>query len=195
MDFYNKASAFRIILASASPRRQQLLRDMGLDFETLIRPCDESFPDHLHREQIALYLAVKKAMQYEDVLNSKTLLITADTIVVANQSIINKPENRDDAIRMLQLLSGRMHEVFTGVCIAAKERKEVFHSATEVYFRQLMNDEIEYYVDHYRPFDKAGAYGVQDWIGLTAIEKINGSFYNVMGLPVHEVYHHLKNFF
>ena len=184
-----------IILATKSPRRQQLMELLGLKFIVQTKDVDESFPLHLKREQVALYLAKKKAEAFEDVLtNTKNIVITADTIVVLGEEVINKPADRDDAINILQKLSGKMHEVFTGVCVSSSEKKELFFERSEVYFKKLTLEEIQYYIDNFKPYDKAGAYGIQDWFGLTTIEKINGCFYNVMGLPTKKLYEHLQKF-
>lgn len=184
-----------IILASRSPRRQQLLQQLGITFRSEVKDTDESFPDHLKNEQVVLHLALKKAMAFEDALsNNNTIIITADTIVVHTEGILNKPVDRADAIKMLSKLAGNMHEVFTGVCIASHDKKEIFFDRSEVYFRAYTQSDIEYYVDNYKPFDKAGSYGIQDWFGLTCIEKINGCFYNVMGLPTPKLFQQMKNF-
>ncbi len=184
-----------IILATKSPRRQQLLQLLGINFTVQIKEVDENFSSDLKREHVALYLAQKKADAFNDVIAiPKNIVITADTIVVFGEEVINKPVDRNDAIRILQKLSGNMHEVFTGVCISSSEKSESFFERSEVYFKKLTLEEIEYYIDNFKPYDKAGAYGIQDWFGLTAIEKINGCFYNVMGLPTKKLYEHLKNF-
>lgn len=185
-------SKYRFILASKSPRRQQLLSELGLDFELITREVEESYPEHLEREQIALYLSRKKAIAFEDILVDNNVVITADTIVCIEKKVIGKPADYNDAVSILNQLSGRMHEVFTGCCVSTKEKKEIFFVRTEVYFKALSSSEIEYYLKNYKPFDKAGAYGIQDWIGLIGIEKIVGSFHNVMGLPVKELYEHLQ---
>lgn len=195
MHLLKQFDTLNIILASKSPRRLQLLNDLGIRFKTVVKDVDESYPEYLRREQIALHLALKKAEAFEDVFAEKnTIVITADTIVCIDERIIGKPHNYDDAVKILCSLSGRMHEVFTGVCISSSDKKELFYVRTEVYFKPLTLEEIIFYLDTYKPYDKAGAYGIQDWIGLTAIEKINGSYQNVMGLPVKQVYEHLLNF-
>ncbi|MFI5218263.1 MAG: Maf family nucleotide pyrophosphatase [Bacteroidia bacterium] len=196
MSFFNDAfDKFEIILGSKSPRRSQLLTDLGIRFKIVLKEFDESFPVHLKREQVALHLALKKAEALSDELrNANTLIITADTIVCIGDLLIGKPIDYDDAVSILKKLSGKMHEVFTGVCISAVDKKELFFVRSEVYFKILGDNEIHFYLKNYKPFDKAGAYGVQDWIGLTGIEKINGSFHNIMGLPVKEVYEHLIRF-
>lgn len=192
IDVFDK---FEIILGSKSPRRNQLLTELGIRFKIVSKEFDETFPPHLKREQVALHLALKKAGAYSDELKSaNTLLITADTIVCVGDLLIGKPVDYDDAVSILKTLSGKMHEVFTGVCISSVEKKELFFVRTEVYFKVLDDNEIHFYLKNYKPYDKAGAYGVQDWIGLIGIEKINGSFHNVMGLPVKEVYEHLLKF-
>lgn len=181
-----------LILASSSPRRQYLMREAGYDFTVEKPDVDESFPKELPVEQVAKYLASKKAEYFRVELHNE-IVITADTVVILDNTILNKPENRDEAISMLSRLSSRTHIVMTGVCILSAEREESFDDTTEVIFKKLSPAEIEFYVDTYKPFDKAGAYGAQDWIGMVAIEKIIGSYFNVMGLPMHKVYEHLKN--
>jgi septum formation protein len=196
LSFFDKLEKFEIILASKSPRRQQLLHDLGIPFKTVTKDVDESYPVHLQREEVALHLALKKADAFQEILNhERVIIITADTIVCVGKEIIGKPGNYNEAVKILKNLSGKMHEVFTGVCISSKEKKILFSARSEVYFKPLSDDEIHFYIDHYKPYDKAGAYGVQDWIGLVGIEKINGSYHNVMGLPVKEVYEHLLNSF
>lgn len=195
-NFYQDISDFEIILASKSPRRVQLITDLGIQFKIVTRDVDETYPPELKREQVALHLALKKANAFEDLLTHKNILvITADTVVCAGNLLIGKPSDASDAFRILQLLSGKMHEVFTAVCISSVEKKELFFARSEVHFKKLTDDEINFYIEHFKPFDKAGAYGVQDWIGLVAIEKIIGSYQNVMGLPVKDVYERLYNFF
>lgn len=178
----------KIILGSASPRRQQLLKDAGFDFKINLINADESFPPHLKAEQIALYLCEKKASAYPGKLADDEVLITADTIVWIDEIVLNKPGSEFEAKQMLQLLSGKMHRVFTGVCISTNKQKVSFTDETKVYFKHLSEAEITFYITHYKPFDKAGSYGAQDWLGLIGVEKIEGSYFNVMGLPVHKVY-------
>ena len=193
--FYDTLKNYQIILASASPRRQHLMDELGLDFEVRVNDgLQEQYPDGLPREQIPVYLAELKAQAIMEKVPEKTLLITADTIVWLNGKVVNKPSDRNDAIRILGDLSGSMHEVLTGVCFRNGERMHSFHSSTLVWFAQLTRDEIHYYIDRFKPFDKAGAYGIQEWIGYIGIEKIEGSYFNVMGLPVQRMYHELKNF-
>ncbi len=184
----------KIILASQSPRRKQLFDMMNIPVEVRSFQTDETFPSHLKNEQIVLHLALKKALVAVKDLKENELLITADTIVVYDEKVLNKPAGKEEAIHMLTMLSGKMHEVFTGVCISSTEKKEVFFDRSEVYFREYGLEEILFYIEHYKPFDKAGSYGIQDWFGLTCIEKINGCFYNVMGLPTRKVYQYLNHF-
>ena len=179
-----------LILASSSPRRQYLMKEAGFNFVVEKPDVDESFPADLPVDQVAKYLAEKKAEYFRLSMNDQVVL-TADTVVILQDKILNKPSDRNEAINMLTSLSGNTHDVMTGVCILSKEREMSFDDTTEVTFVSLTQEEIEFYVDHYKPFDKAGAYGAQDWIGMVAIEKIVGSYFNVMGLPIHKVYQHL----
>lgn len=186
---------YRIVLGSASPRRRELLAGLDLDFEVEVIPgIDESYPDTLTAQEIPLYIARKKAEAYAAKMTDGELLITADTIVSAEGSILGKPAAREEAIEMLRRLSGRRHEVVTGVCVSTKEKSVSFSVTSEVCFAEIEEEDIIYYVDKYRPFDKAGAYGIQEWIGYVGVENINGSFYNVMGLPVQRLYTELKKF-
>lgn len=185
---------FKLILASKSPRRQYLLKELGLNFEVHTKDVDESFPDNLKAEEIPLYLCNKKADAFDEELTDETIVITADTIVWVEGQVLNKPENFDDAVRMLKLLSGKKHEVYTGVCLKSKYKTKSFYALTSVYFKELSQAEIEYYVNNYNPYDKAGAYGAQEWIGYIAVEKIEGTYFNVMGLPVREFYEELLKF-
>lgn len=186
---------YKIVLGSNSPRRRELLAGLDFDFEIQAIPdIDESYPEGLSAEEIPLYIARKKAEAYADRMSDDELLITADTIVWTFKQVLGKPTDREDAIAMLQTLSGHVHEVVTGVCITTKEKTVSFSASSAVSFAQLDTDEIIYYVDKYRPFDKAGSYGVQEWIGYVGVEAINGSFYNIMGLPVQRLYRELKKF-
>jgi septum formation protein len=185
---------YEFILASKSPRRQFLLKDLGLEFEVHTKEVDESFPEDLKAQEIPLYLCQKKADAFDKDLEDNTIVITADTIVWIHGQVLNKPENYEDAVRMLQLLSGKMHEVYTGVCIKSKYKTKVFYSLTNVYFKSLTADEIDYYIKNFHPYDKAGAYGAQEWIGYIAVERIDGSYFNVMGLPLRELYEELLRF-
>jgi septum formation protein len=184
-----------IILASASPRRQKLLAEMGYDFTVRLAKVDERFPEHLHGADVALFLCKKKALAFaEKEMHSDEIIITADTIVCLNDEILNKPENREEAIAMLQKLSGKKHEVITGVCLRSAGKIKAFTDCTEVYFNNLSAETIAHYVDYYKPYDKAGGYGIQEWIGLVGIEKINGSYFNVMGLPTARLREELEEF-
>lgn len=182
-----------LILASSSPRRQYLMKEAGFTFTVEKPEVEEDFPDHLPVEQVAKYLAAKKAEFFRPKMADE-IILTADTVVIINNKILNKPLDRNEAIAMLSELSGQTHLVMTGVCILSKEKEESFDDKTEVTFKKLTQSEIEFYVDQYKPYDKAGAYGAQDWIGMVAIEKIAGSYFNVMGLPINRVYTHLMNF-
>ncbi|WP_339711531.1 Maf family nucleotide pyrophosphatase [Cyclobacterium amurskyense] len=182
----------KIILSSNSPRRQQLLRDLGLEFEVKTMDTDESYPENLDSEEVATYLAEKKAGTFLPSLKKDEVLITADTVVIANNTILNKPLNENEAFKMLELINGKSHLVTTGVCIADMDKKFTFCDKTEVSFSKLSQEEIAYYISQFKPFDKAGAYGIQEWIGLVGIDCIKGSYYNVMGLPVNKVYQTLK---
>lgn len=186
---------YHIILGSNSPRRRELLAGLDLDFEVKVIPgLEEHYPTTLQPEEIPVFLAKQKAAAYIPTLPEKTLLITADTIVWNRNEVIGKPKNREDAIQMLQSLSGHEHHVVTGVCLTTTEKQKAFSVISAVKFATLTDEEIGYYVDKYQPFDKAGAYGIQEWIGYVGVESINGSFYNVMGLPVQRLYQELKKF-
>lgn len=180
-----------ILLASNSPRRKELLASLGLTFEVRVKEVHEDFPEHMQREEVAEYLASHKADAYANDLKDE-VLITADTIVCLGDRILNKPADAKEAFEMLRALSGAGHEVITGVCLLTRESKKVFHDTTKVYFKKLSDEEINYYINHYKPFDKAGAYGIQEWIGMIGIEKIEGSYFNVVGLPVQKLYMHLQ---
>lgn len=183
------------ILASASPRREYLLQQIGLDFETRVNDLqEETYPGDLSREEIPVYIAELKAGSMAGKVTGDTVIIAADTIVWLNGRIAGKPAGRKEAIGMLEELSGTMHEVITGVCFRMGSRIHSFHSSTLVWFTGLTREEILYYVDRFRPFDKAGGYGIQEWIGYVGVDRIEGSYYNVMGLPVQKVYQELKNF-
>lgn len=183
-----------IILASKSPRRQQLLKDLGLEFTIITKEVDEVYPLHLKKEEVALFLSKLKADAFQPDLKENQLVITSDTIVCLDDKIIGKPKDRDDAFNMLSDLSGKMHEVITAVTLTSLEKQVSFFVVTEVYFKRLTNFEIDYYINNYQPFDKAGSYGIQEWIGYIGIEKIVGSYFNVMGLPVKELYDELEKF-
>ncbi len=185
---------YKIILASQSPRRHYLLKEIGLEFEIKLKQfVDESYPDHLKKEEIPLYIAGKKAEIYGK-LEDNEILITADTIVWLKDKVLQKPIDQDDAIKILKELSGNCHQVYTGVCIKSNDKEVLFSAWTDVYFKKLTFHEIDYYINHFQPFDKAGAYGIQEWIGYIGVEKINGSFFNVMGLPIQKLYTELDDF-
>jgi len=226
---FDELKKYQFILASKSPRRQYLLKELGLNFEVHTKEVDETFPDNLKAQEIPLYLSQKKADAFKEDLSDNTIVITADTIVWIDNQVLNKPENFDDAVRMLKMLSGKMHEVYTGVCLKSKIKTKTFYSLTKVYFKTLSQQEIEYYINNFNPYDKAGSYGAQEClpagvnpcsedeiqflkalnkqdlienskkntkagIGYIAIEKIEGSYFNVMGLPVRELYEKFLKF-
>jgi septum formation protein len=185
----------RLILASKSPRRQQLLRELGVEFEIQANGDDEElYPDNLSMTEIPIYLAIHKAKPLLNTLTDNEILITSDTIVWCDGHVIGKPINSNEAFQILSLLSGNKHVVVTGVCISSLDKSRTFYSTTDVYFRKLTDDEIWYYINNYKPFDKAGAYGIQEWIGFVGIERIEGSYFNVMGLPVQKLYIELQDF-
>lgn len=184
----------RIKLASKSPRRQQLLQGLELTFDVWSKDVDETYPAHLQREEIPLYLASKKADAFRAELSDDDILITADTIVWVEGQVLNKPNDRAEAVFMIGLLNGNTHDVFTAVSIVSNEKTVLLWDKTRVHFSQLTSAEIEHYVDNYSPYDKAGSYGAQDWIGLVGIDRLEGSYFNVMGLPVNKVYQALKTF-
>jgi septum formation protein len=188
MTLAEKLKGHTLILASKSPRRQQLLKGLDIDFEVRTKDVDESYPSSLKDEEIPKYLAKKKAAAFIDELNENDILITCDTIVSLNGEVLEKPSDYDHAFEMLSKLSGKMHTVYTGVCITTTASQIAFTDKTEVYFKQLTKEEIDYYITHYKPYDKAGSYGIQEWWGYIAIEKINGDFFNVMGLPLRLIY-------
>lgn len=180
-----------LILASNSPRRRQILSEAGFQFEVQVKPTDEAFPATMPAAEVPVFLAEQKAAAFDGTLGNE-LLLTADTVVLINGEILNKPNDEDEAFVMLRKLSGQMHQVITGVCLRSSERTESFADITKVHFRELTDTEIRYYVKACSPFDKAGSYGVQDFIGMVGIERIEGSFFTVMGLPIHRVYDVLK---
>jgi septum formation protein len=184
----------KIILASKSPRRQELLKGLDLDFEIRTMDIDEDFPAHLEAEQIPLYLCKLKADAFLPELKAAEILITADTVVWVNGHVLNKPADRTEAETMLVELSGNTHVVYTAVAITSIHKQFVFFDETEVEFIGLEKNEIDYYLDHYKPYDKAGAYGVQELIGYIGISRLHGSYFNVMGLPIQLLYKNLKTF-
>jgi septum formation protein len=185
---------FRIILASQSPRRQQLLKELGLKFEVVSRDYDENYPEHLKGEEIAKYLAQSKASQLRTEIKDNEIYITADTIVWCNEKLLGKPLDYEDAIRMLKEISANTHEVITGVSLSSKSKEKTFSVSTKVTFELISDEEMNYYVEMFKPYDKAGAYGIQEWIGLASCSHIVGSYFNVVGLPVHRLFKELKSF-
>lgn len=187
-------SKYKIILASQSPRRKELLDGLDLTFEVKTLPgADEGYPDTLQKEEIPLYLSKKKAAHNRPLIQGNTLLITADTIVWIGGKTFGKPRNQEEAKYMLAILSGKTHEVITGVSLTTQEKQKSFHSTSKVEFAKLEEEEIDFYVKKYKPFDKAGAYGIQEWIGYAGVRNMEGSFYNIMGLPLSLLYSYLKN--
>ncbi|MDR1417157.1 MAG: Maf family nucleotide pyrophosphatase, partial [Prevotellaceae bacterium] len=186
---HEKLKSYRLILASQSPRRQALIK--GLDVAFTVAPpyhVDETFPAAMPRDEVPVFLAQLKSERYPQALDEKDILITADTLVWCKNEFLGKPKDEADARRMLRLMSGSAHEVLTGVCLRSSQQTVTFLSSTQVRFRPLSEDEISYYLSAYHPYDKAGAYGIQEWIGYAAIERIEGSYYNVMGLPIQRLY-------
>jgi len=186
---------YHVILASKSPRRQELLHGMGVDFEILTKETPEDYPADLFLDEVPKYLSLQKSLAFtDDELPADYLLITSDTVVICEGEILGKPKDREDAARMLRLLSGKTHHVVTGVTVRSAEKTESFAVRSNVTFAQLDAEEIDYYIEHCKPFDKAGAYGIQEWIGYVGISGLEGSFYNVMGLPTRKLYGVLKAF-
>ncbi len=185
---------YNIILSSKSPRRKQLLEQLGIEFTIKTKDTDEEFSDVLKAQNIPLFLSEKKADALNGDIQKNELIITADTVVWINNKVLNKPADANEAFEMLSLLNGKMHQVFTGVCLKTLEKKISFYDETKVWFSKLTDEEIRFYIANYKPFDKAGSYGAQDWIGLVGVEKIEGSYFNVMGLPIHKLYSELKCF-
>lgn len=182
-----------VILASKSPRRQHLLKLMDIDFKVVLKEVDESYPSGLSPEEIAVYISEKKAKAFDETIKNE-IVITADTIVSVDDKILGKPDNEEHAFDILSQISGRMHEVITGVTLLKDHRLNSFYDISEVYFRELKPDEIRHYIQTSKPFDKAGAYGIQEWIGLVGIEKIVGSYTNVVGLPTEKLYRELSKY-
>ena len=192
---FENLKKYKIVLASNSPRRKELLGGLGLPFEVRTKQgIDESYPEGLNGEQIALHISKKKAEAYKSDMADDELIITADTIVYVDGEVLGKPKDKEDARRMFKLMSRREHQVITGVCVVAKEKTMQFASVTDVTFTQLEDEEIDYYINNYKPYDKAGAYGIQEWIGYVGITGIRGSYFNVVGLPVQRLYTALKQF-
>jgi len=186
---------YRIILASNSPRRKELLSGLDLDYEVKVLPdIEEDYPENLPTAEIPVYIAAEKAEAYREMMADDELIITADTVVVLGDEVLGKPTDLDDARRMLRELSGKTHQVITGVCLMTREKQRKFAVTTDVTFKELTDEEINYYVETYQPLDKAGAYGIQEWIGYIGVTGLNGSYFNVMGLPVQRIYKELKLF-
>ena len=195
MDSSSILNQFHFILASQSPRRHALLKELGLKYDAISLDIDESYPPELIAESIPLFVCNQKAWAFPSAsISPKTIVITADTIVWINNSVLGKPANAKEAKQMLQLLSGKKHEVITGVCLRSQRQTTSFYSNTSVWFKPLSADEIHFYIETYKPCDKAGAYGIQEWIGLVGIERIEGSYFNVVGLPVQQLYTELLVF-
>jgi len=190
----DKLKNYKIILASGSPRRQQFFKDMDLDFEIRLKDIEEIYPDTLQGVEITNYLAQLKANAFDGELSENELLVTSDTIVWLNNKALGKPKNYEDAFNILKSLSNVTHEVITSVCFKTIDKTETIFEVTKVTFNTLSDDAIKYYLDSYKPFDKAGAYGIQEWIGLVGITKIEGSYTNVVGLPTEKVYQYLNNY-
>ncbi|MGB1369988.1 MAG: Maf-like protein [Flavobacteriaceae bacterium] len=190
----NRLKSKNLILASGSPRRQELLKSLGVPFEIRIKEIDEVYPKHLKKSEISDYLAQLKSNAFVEILTPKDLLITSDTIVWHQNTALGKPKSIHDAFQMLQKLSGKTHEVITSVCLKSLQKEDIFNSITKVTFKELSTKEIQFYIDNFNPMDKAGAYGIQDWIGQIGITKIEGSYFNVMGFPIHKIYSQLLKF-
>jgi septum formation protein len=189
-----KLKGYTIVLASGSPRRQQFLRELDANFEVRLKEVEEVYPDTLQGAEITDYLAELKASALDETMSDDEILITSDTIVWHENKALGKPKDMDDAFAMIKSLSGKTHEVITSVCIKNAGKSETFNETTRVTFNELTDEEIAYYLEEYKPFDKAGSYGIQEWIGLVAIAKIEGSYANVVGMPVDKVYQHLMKF-
>ncbi|MFO8020897.1 MAG: Maf family nucleotide pyrophosphatase [Perlabentimonas sp.] len=195
MLLHNSLKGLKLVLASKSPRRQHLLAELGVPFEVRLNgEVDESYPPDLPHTEIPVYLAQKKAKPLLKTLAENEVLITSDTIVWCSEQVLGKPTDRSDAIAILQELSGKRHDVITGVSLIFKGNEHSFAATTQVFFKELSQEEIIYYVDKYKPYDKAGAYGIQEWIGYVGVERIDGSYFNVMGLPVQRLYTELQSF-
>ena len=181
----------KILLGSNSPRRKELLQNLGFDFEVVSINCDEIYPENLEVEKIASYLSELKANAFRN-LEASEILLTADTIVTFENKVLGKPKNREEAVEILQHLSGKTHQVYTGVSFKTSEKIITKTDVAEVEFAEISNDEMDFYIKNYQPFDKAGSYGIQEWLGMSKISRIKGSFYTIMGLPTHLVYETLK---
>ena len=190
----DKLKNYKLVLASGSPRRQQFLKELDVDFEIRLKDVEEIYPEHLQGAEITDYLAKLKASALDESLSDDEIIITSDTIVWHENKALGKPLDKEDAFAMIRSLSGKTHEVITSVCIKTSTKQEVFNETTRVTFNPLTDEEINYYLDKYKPFDTAGSYGIQEWIGLVAIARIEGSYANVVGLPVDKVYQYLNKF-
>jgi septum formation protein len=190
----HKLASFSVVLGSKSPRRFQLLRDLGIEFEICSKEVDESFSNDMPVEEVPQFLAEKKFLSIAEDIDENTFLITADTVVILDDEILHKPSGIEDAWNMLRKLSGKTHKVLTGVCFGTLQKHISFVSYSNVCMADLSDDEVQYYIEEYKPFDKAGAYGVQEWIGFVGVESIFGSYYNIMGLPVQALYSQIMNF-
>jgi septum formation protein len=189
-----KLNKINIILASGSPRRQQFFKEMDLHYTIRLKEIEEIYPEHLQAEEITNFLAELKASAFENELKGNDILVTSDTIVWLNGKALGKPRDYDDAFKILQQLANQTHEVITSVCLKSIDKTDVFHCVTKVTFSDLSDEAIRYYLDNYKPFDKAGSYGIQDWIGLIGISKIEGSYTNVVGLPTEMLFQKLMNY-
>lgn len=193
---FENLKKYNIILASNSPRRKELLAGLGIDYKVRVADdVDESFPkDELSPDEVPLYLASKKAQANCAIMEDNDLIITADTVVISDKEVLGKPSDKEEATKMLLKLSGRTHHVVTGVCLTSKDQQRRFKVSTDVTFKKLTPEEIDYYINTYHPYDKAGAYGIQEWIGYIGVTELSGSYFNVMGLPIQRIYMELQNF-
>ena len=189
----NKLEKYTLILASGSPRRQQFFKDLDLDFEIRLKEIEEIYPPELKAHEITNYLAELKASAFEGELNPNEILITSDTIVWHNNTALGKPKDEQDAFEILKSLSNATHEVITSVCFKTNEKVQILYEITKVTFNELSEESIRYYLENYKPYDKAGSYGIQEWIGFIGVSKIEGSYANVMGMPTDKVYEYLNN--
>lgn len=189
-----KLSQYNIILASKSPRRQELLKSLNLDFEIRTKEVEEIFPPALYREEIPVFLSNLKAKAFENEIGENDLIITSDTIVWSENKQLGKPKDANEAKEMLQSLAGKQHQVITAVTLFTVSKTKTFYDVTNVFFKKLSEEEIDFYIENYKPFDKAGSYGIQEWIGFAGIEKIEGDYFNVVGLPMHKLYLELNDF-
>lgn len=183
-----------LLLASKSPRRRALIEQCGFPFQVIDNQAPEDFPDHLMGYEIPVFLAKQKADYFNETLKENHIVVFADTIVWHENKVLNKPKDFNEAKSMLEQLSGKKHQVITGVCLKSIKQQRCFYDITEVYFKSLTQNEINYYIKNYKPYDKAGAYGIQEWIGCIGVEKINGSYFNVVGLPIQKLYAELQHF-